>query len=324
MPLNPSAEDREMVRGLFKEYKRRHPLISVYKLAQVAKKENPKIKYSVESLAGVMRAVRDEVFSEGIENEKREFEIPETDYKEYIPHPLRNKVIGVLNDIHIPYHDPKALEIALKHLKYRGVDCILLNGDIADCYSISRWIKDPKNRNLKREYDLTRAFLAELRAKFPKVDIVFKLGNHEERHQHYIWQNAYELWQVEQLTLPELLKCRDLRIEVVEDKRIIQAGRLNILHGHEIRMGGGVNVARTALLKSFGNVMVGHFHKTQTANVPAIDGKVKGAWAVGCLCGLHPDYMVLSDWNAGFAVVEVDTDGYFSVDNLTIINGAVK
>ena len=48
-----------------------------------------------------------------------------------------------------------------------------------------------------------------------------------------------------------------------------------------------------------------------------------GAWAVGCLCGLSPDYMPINDWNLGFAFITRENDGNFSVENKKIINGYI-
>ena len=46
-------------------------------------------------------------------------------------------------------------------------------------------------------------------------------------------------------------------------------------------------------------------------------------WSTGCLCDLHPRYMPLNKWNHGFAIVDLDTAGGFSVRNFRIIDGKV-
>ena len=65
---------------------------------------------------------------------KRKFELPESDYEKteafIIPKGQNN--ILVLSDIHIPYQDNKALEIALNYGLEHNVNAVYLNGDTID------------------------------------------------------------------------------------------------------------------------------------------------------------------------------------------------
>jgi len=111
------------------------------------------------------------------------FGIAESLSKEYesakLPGHLRK--IGILSDIHFPYHSLEVLTIAIRHLKNSQIDCLYLNGDIMDFYSISRHEKDKDLRDFKREVDMSRDFLKKLRDLFPTIPIYYKLGNHEQR-----------------------------------------------------------------------------------------------------------------------------------------------
>ncbi|NPB03714.1 MAG: metallophosphoesterase, partial [Thermotogae bacterium] len=42
---------------------------------------------------------------------------------------------------------------------------------------------------------------------------------------------------------------------------------------------------------------------------------LSGAWIVGCLCDLKPDYSPNNEWTHGFAFVELFENGHFSVKN---------
>ena len=55
-----------------------------------------------------------------------------------------------------------------------------------------------------------------------------------------------------------------------------------------------------------------------------LDGKVVTTWSTGCLSELHPGYMPVNKWNHGFAVIRVDENGDFEVDNLRIIKVKVR
>jgi hypothetical protein len=76
---------------------------------------------------------------------------------------------GVLSDIHVPYHSEVALRAAVEHLKQKQIVGLLLNGDIADFYSISRYVKNPANRDFGAELAQVRQLLKWLRSEFPGV-----------------------------------------------------------------------------------------------------------------------------------------------------------
>ena len=56
-----------------------------------------------------------------------------------------------LTDIHFPYQDNDALEMALESGQKWGANAIYLNGDTMDCYQISRFIKDRRMRDMSEE-----------------------------------------------------------------------------------------------------------------------------------------------------------------------------
>ena len=104
------------------------------------------------------------------------FGIQESIGKEYVSAklPPHLKKIGILSDIHFPYHDLTALTCAIKHLKEQEIDCLYLNGDIQDFYSISRHEKEKDMRDFKREVDMNRDFLQRLRDIFRTIPIYYK------------------------------------------------------------------------------------------------------------------------------------------------------
>ena len=229
------------------------------------------------------------------------------------------KKVLIISDIHFPFHDRQALMTALE--QGESCDVILLNGDVMDCYSESRFMKNPKHRMLHDELNLVRDFLEYLRSRFKKKRILFKLGNHELRHQHYIFKNADALSGLPDLEISNLLKFAQYGIEEVKQSQLIRSGSLNILHGHEYRGGAGtINISRQMLLKTFDNIIIGHFHQTNSYTVRKVNQDIIGAWATGCLCKLRPEYATFNHWTHGFATVEFDGK-FFNVENRKIING---
>lgn len=234
--------------------------------------------------------------------------------------------VGVLSDIHVPYHDEVALRAAVDQLRGDKVDALVLNGDVADFYSISRYTKDPRKRRFKAEVDAVRDMLAWLRGLFPNIPIVFKAGNHEERWNHWLWQHAPEISDDKRTGLGEWLDMADYGITLVEDQRPIMAGRLPILHGHEKGKGisAPVNQARGAFMRLHHTVLEGHGHRTSAHCEPDMFGREIFCWSTGCLCDLRPEYARINKFNHGFASVRVESDGQFNVENFRITNGKVR
>lgn len=252
------------------------------------------------------------------------FELPLPDNNDYSKVILKEKKIGILSDIHFPYYDKQALDIAVESLIKWDVDCVILNGDTIDMYQASSFEKDPRQRSPKYEFDLVREFIDQLSKLFPKI--IYKLGNHCERYEKKILQRLPEFIDLQWFNIDFALHYgKDYKIEVVRDKRIIKAGGLNILHGHETAKGfiAPVNVARGFYLKTKANVIAGHHHRVSEHLETDINGNTVGAWSMGCLCELHPKYMPINNWQHGFAVIEVDGED-FEVHNKKILNGKVR
>jgi len=234
----------------------------------------------------------------------------------------KNRVL-VLSDIHVPYHDTKALQTAIAHGKKQNPTVILLNGDVGDFYGASAHDKDPR-RSLSTELDAIRQFLFYLRAQFPKARILYKIGNHETRMERYLTKNAPVVLGVPDFEIQHLLKFADMGIELVESLQITRLGRLPVIHGHELPKGGGVNPARWLWLKLDETAMCGHFHKTsENIEATGLQKKITNNWSLGCLCDLSPDYAITNRWNHGFATVEVSASDDYVVTNHKIINGRI-
>lgn len=253
---------------------------------------------------------------------------------EAVPKPLSERrepfklsgpmTIGVLSDIHVPYHDKRAVEAAVAELKRRKPDVVYLNGDTADFYGISRHQKDPRKVNVAHELESVRQLLFWIRSQFKRARIVYKIGNHDDRMERYLASNAPVLLGVSEFELDHLLKFKDMGIERVDSLQFAYAGKLPILHGHELPKGGGVNPARWAFLKAAQTIMIGHFHRTsEHTDATGLSRKVTVCHSTGCLCDLNPDYASVNQWNHGFAVVELDAKNNHRTSNLKIIDGEV-
>ena len=234
-----------------------------------------------------------------------------------------NKTL-IIADTHIPYHEKIPLMLALEYGYKDGVDTVLINGDFADFYSVSRWEKDPRNRDFAKEIITVNDCLDVIRKGFPDAEIIYKIGNHEERYIRYMMLKAPELLSVKKFSFESIVEAKERGIRVIDDKRILKIGGLHIGHGHEFAGSAQspVNPARGFFLKAKDNFLGAHFHRPSHHAENNISREFTGVWSIGCLCNLHPEYAPNNQWNWGFAIVNRDNNE-FSVFNKKIIQGKV-
>jgi len=264
--------------------------------------------------------------------------IPKSDAKEWNPLVLEGaRRVGVLSDIHVPYHDKRAVETAIKECKRHRCDTIILNGDTLDFHGVSRFERDPEARSPAEEVRMTVKLMRYIQQQIPNARLIWKNGNHEDRWQKYIWENAPVIWQLQQCRLDGLLgyeyaeqtesDCVKLSAhgwEYVTDKLPILCGLLPILHGHELTAGSPVNPARGLYLRTSHTSLIGHHHATSQHTQADMFGREVATWSTGCLCDMRPLYMPFNRWNHGFAICDVSQDGSFDLRNLRISDGKIR
>ena len=242
------------------------------------------------------------------------------------PHVLRSAKTLIMADIHAPYHNRRALEIAIETGIKENVEAVILNGDALDFFSISRWQKDPRLRDLPREIEIGRELLGSIRTAFSGKEIIFKDGNHEERWFSYLYLKAPELLGVNDFEIEKIFRFDELGIKRLTKRQHIRIGDLNVMHGHEFGRSiiSPVNAARGLFLRAKASAIIGHYHQSAEHVEKNVNDSQIGCWSTGCLCDLRPDYARYNKWNHGFAIVSHEVDSaYFRVENLKIIDGRI-
>ena len=321
----------ELVSKYVKEYNGK---LSQKKLAEVIHHKHPDLyptaehaRFIVRKIIGKVGISKSNITKKIHRVEWKGLTLPKPEKNDYSKVILKEKRIGILSDIHIPYYNEAALNAALFYLLDWKPECIILNGDCIDLYHGSNFDKDPRNRDLAYEFDLLKQFIRELKSLFPNTRIIYKAGNHDERYETNILQRVPHFVNLSWMTLETAIHWgEEFKIEVVKNKRIIKAGHLNILHGHEFAKGfiAPVNVSRGFYLRAKANVIAGHHHRISEHLEKDINENMIGAWSTGCLCELNPKYMPINSWQHGFATVEILNDqGHFQVNNIRILNGKI-
>lgn len=323
---------------LARSFRYENPEMPTLKLARIMYAKNKLLFKDIEDARSSLRYIEGKngeqnkksvVKSELCKDESRPYnpyKLPESDETDYTPFVFRgHKRIAILSDLHVPYHNIPAITGAIQFCKKEKPDALLLNGDTIDCHRLSRFIKDPKKRNFKLELDTFKALFNVFEKQF-KCKIYFKIGNHEERYEHFLFEKAGELIGVEEFEFENIIKARARGIEIIGDKRYMQMNELCGIHGHEY-VGGisaPVNPARGLFLRSKVSCFQGHNHQTSEHTEPTLTGKMVTTFSLGCLSELHPAYMPLNKWNHGFAIVDLDSNGKnYEFRNKRILNGKV-
>ena len=227
----------------------------------------------------------------------------------------------IISDLHIPYHDDEAIETALSAGEKAKVDTVVLLGDILDFYKISSFSKDPRRKSVNLEMEEGKAFLSELRKRFPKARIIYYRGNHEMRLEKYICDKATELVDMLEELMQNKLGFRELNIEYHTDP--FRLGKLWLMHGHEKPGGYGAEHIPNVIEKYVrDHCLVGHYHRTQSKVYKRIDGSRYWIGALGYLGGPQ-DYAPLNQWGQGFAIIEFDEVGRFMPRLYEIVEGRI-
>lgn len=306
-------------------------------LAKIIYKQHPEEFRDVETVRSLIRRYRGQIGNKNRDNltDRRfiketgwqgGFIPPESEEQDWEPFviPKQYKRTGIISDVHVPYHNVKAVTVALEYLADQKIDSLILNGDIVDCYQVSDFIKDPRQRNMKFEIDQANQLLDMIDDYMQGVKLFYKLGNHEERLERYLFLKAKELLGFDFYKFDVLLQSALRGMTVIEDQRIIKLGKLSIVHGHELGVGSNtVNPARNLYLKAKQSALMGHSHVVSEHTEPNLSGEPITCWSTGCLSELHPRYARVNKWSHGFALVETEENGDFHVRNYRIYQGRI-
>lgn len=142
------------------------------------------------------------------------------------------ETIGVMNDIHGPWHDPRSVNLVLDIFEDQGIDTLFLNGDIFDFHNINRHKKkDPRVQSIiDDEFYWGNEFFSDIRKRFINKGkkVIYKRGNHEEWLDSFILQNCPQFWN--QLQLEKMVDLSGVDVRLYNEK--VQIGNSNLFVQH--------------------------------------------------------------------------------------------
>lgn len=247
--------------------------------------------------------------------------------------------VGVIGDGHVKDGDTelKRFRMAGEHQLANKPDYIVLIGDLATLDCLSAWDRD-KRKNMegkryKSEIEYVNKALDELVApieeynkkqrknkeKQYKPNIVYILGNHEDRLDRYLERDpTFEDF----VNIPKNLNLEERGIECIPYREYYDIDGVKFTHipHNSIKpiSGAGltVSIPKKCLQYCDHDVVFGHTHKFEMAHTTMSSGDRRTAISVGCL--LHSDgeeYMrgKVSDWWRGVVDLKIANGKIVSV-----------
>ena len=270
-------------------------------------------------------------------------------------------VVAVLPDMQIGYyrhpdgtleptHDPDAIDAAITLLATVRPSHVVLLGDNLDLPEFGKYRLSPAfQQTTQATIDYATTFAARLRATVgPDCTIDWLAGNHEERIQNWLMDNARAAFGLRQgattegwpvLSVPHLCRLDDHQVTYhpgYPASDLWLTDNLKVIHGDRVKSRG--STAHVYLNEQKVSVIYGHIHRREEAyrTREDIDGAAEiMAASPGCLAridgavpstkqGLDLDGRPLTraeDWQNGIGVVTIYPDKTWHYESARIANG---
>lgn len=230
------------------------------------------------------------------------------------------RTILIMPDTHAPYHSEAALSVFLNVAKAIKPDALVILGDLFDCYSVSRFPKDPSRKARLRD-ELADGMSVPDRIEALGIPSVYFLeGNHELRLKALVCNDAPALDGM--VSIQDELRVKERGWHWVNYKKSLQLGRMRYSHDFGRH---GVNAGRQGLLDVGANIAFGHTHKLGTW----YQGTIADGAHVAINCGWLGDVEMVDyrhadiarrEYQLGFGLVDEAPDGCVWPQAVAIVN----
>lgn len=232
--------------------------------------------------------------------------------------------VFVFSDMQIPYHNKRALSIALQRCKdylgdknFKGERYVIIIGDFMDYEPLlgkarRRYpvLQTEELRSLELEFIEAAKVLSQIESVIPKdCTKVFLKGNHEDRADQMIGKPDGQYWK-KHLDIDDRLGLSERGWKVITYNQSFKIGHLHYTHGSFFNQHHAFKHAQ-----HWGkNVMYGHTHQIQMYTMPS-PVKELPVWAasIGCLSDRAPEWQrnKPNAYDHAFAEVDYVGDDFF-------------
>lgn len=232
-------------------------------------------------------------------------------------------LVFVINDLHIPEHDEKAVKIVFECIIDNQPDELVLNGDIIDCYWASRFLKKPDNKVfIQQEADMFYRMFSSLRKHIPNTKITYILGNHEDRIEKRMIEDP-AFFGIKNLSIKKLLRLDELGIHLTKQKYEIKD--LVICHGEKCSSRSGYTAKAEFEAHKMRTGISGHVHRLGCHYRSSEPDDTTKWYENACLCKKDPDYIKGPvDWQTGFSIVKFFPNRSPQINSIEIDNNTFE
>lgn len=213
---------------------------------------------------------------------------------------LKNGIAIVASDSHYWPGEPSTAHRALlKFIKVLRPHIVILNGDVFDGSTVSRWerIGWDSRPTVKQELDVCTERLTEIEDAAKGAKRYWPLGNHDARFETFLAKNAPQYEGIEGLSLkdrfPKWKPCWSLFVNDTVIKH---------------RFKGGIHATHNNTVWSGRSIVTGHLHSMKVTPFSDLNGTRYGV-DTGTLADPYGDQFVdysednPKNWRSGFAVL---------------------
>lgn len=228
--------------------------------------------------------------------------------------------VVVTGDWQAPYHHAGAIDAFITFLGHFQPHALILNGDIIDCFALSKYPRHPtlqRGKPFVDEVKVVRKLLSRCRRAAPRAEITLVGGNHEQRFEKYLAKNAEEF--AGMFTLKDALGLDSLKIKWVgfdiNENWIDYRG---LLIGHFAKAQKWSAYTAKNLMDELGRSFVqSHTHKVGWHTRTYLDREEYGL-EIGCMASREAVYATRTHWSLGFLIVYFDEAGRFYPEQVLV------
>lgn len=237
-----------------------------------------------------------------------------------------------------PYHDRRALDIAVKAIEWIQPDEVIITGDWLDLPMMTKkYSRTPDMFFTTWPAAIEGGFwIAQIRMAAPDAIIKFIEGNHEARMNSMLVEHlidAVDLRSVDGvelpplLSIPRILALHEYDVEYISpypNGRVWLNDYIHVEHG-DVARGSGRTIPKVIGESDTTHIM-GHIHRIEiaTRTIHMKDGfRIIFAASFGALCSVTevPGKKSRQNWQQGFGMVEYDESPHHNVEPFAIHNG---
>lgn len=189
-------------------------------------------------------------------------------------------------------------------------DALIHIGDLADCWQISDFDKNPEHKaSLQDDLDESAALLRRFRELAPTADCWFLEGNHEDRLRRLLWRMNEKQKQLlslrnfqQGISWPRLLELKGWNFVPTQGQaKTTILPKLIVKHGTVVSKW-SAQTAKKEWERYGRSGLSGHTHRLGVFYTNDFNGA--HVWAeTGCTCKLDPEYVMDPNWQQGCVIV---------------------